>query len=492
MAHSKPIRAIIGRFSYPYSIEALENALKEYPFESCGIISTGSEPQYFKCIPNEKQDWFISSDIRGCKYANVDWNVLLPLDEELIENMRDGEAVFMDMVYRLEWKKRVSYTVRKRWYLRHLRFWNDYIVRNKINLYLSAWMPHEIPDIIIYYLCKLHNIPVVYFECASMVKDTQFAEHDWEESSAQVEARYKELLQQYANVQNPENIPLREDYEERYQALVNVQGSKPPACIPLPSYWASIATSLMQSPMKIFRWIAAYASFQGIGRVLFMLQKRSAMKERNAFYDAHAVEPDMNKPFVYLPLQYQPEASTIPMGGCYMDQVLIAQLISAFLPEDAFIYVKEHPWESGWLLRDVQYYKDLIAIPNVRLLKRSVDTFQLREHCKAVATCTGTAGVEALFRGKPVLLFGHRFYQFASGVYMIHSADDCKKAMHAIFAEGKAPTLLECRMYLKAMEDTCVKGVFNPWHYKVSDLSYEEHVHANTEALLTELKTVFG
>jgi hypothetical protein len=121
-----------------------------------------------------------------------------------------------------------------------------------------------------------------------------------------------------------------------------------------------------------------------------------------------------------------------------------------------------------------------------------VDTFQLREHCKAVATCTGTAGVEALFRGKPVLLFGHRFYQYAKGVYMIHTAKECKDAIHSIFVEEKTPTLLDCRLYLKAMEETCVKGVFNPWHYKVTNLSYKEHVDANTEALLVEIKTVLA
>jgi hypothetical protein len=487
-----PIRAIVARFSFDYSKEVIENVMKKIPFEHCAILSSGTELEYFASLPQEHQEWFTSGELRGCKYKNVGWATLDPIDEELIESMRECEAIFMEMVSRMEWKRRIPFAVRKRWYYMHLRFWNDYIRRNRVNLYLSAWMPHEIPDIVIYYLCKHYSIPVLYFECASMVRDTSFAERDWQESSAQIKPRYEALLKEYAGVTDPERVPLDPDYEERWKALTAVEGTRPPAYVDLPSYWQKVFKTLSTAPLQLLHSALQYFTPSGFLRFGSLLERRRILCERNAFYDAHAVEPDLNQAFVYLPLHYQPEASTTPMGGVFVQQVLMAQLLNAHLPDGILIYIKEHPRESAWLQRSIQFYEDLVKIDKVRLVARSVDTFVLRERCSAVATATGTAGVEALFRGKPVFLFGHRFYQYARGVHRIHSTEDCAAAVREIFTEGKRPTLMDCRLYLKAMEDTRVHGAINPWHYDVSKQPYEQHVRSHTEALLTEIPQLVG
>lgn len=487
------IRAIVGRFSFAYSRQAMEEVLRQYPFEFCAQISSGVEPQYFRSIPAEKQDWFISSEIRSCHYRAVDWNVLAPLDEALIEGMRECEVVFMEMVARLEWKRSIPFDTRKRWYLQHLRFWNDYLTRHRINLYLSAWMPHEIPDIIIYYLCKRRDIPLLYFECAAMVRDTSFAESDWRESAVQIRPRYEALCAEYAGVTDPLKIPLGERFEERYRALTQPQGEQPPTSVlHWSTYWEKAVQVLWHQPLRALTYVIGFLTPRGVTRILGALQRLQTRRSRNAFYQAHAIDPDLTCSFVYLPLHYQPEASTMPMSGCFVDQRLMVQLLSAHLPPGVLLYVKEHFWESGWLMRDTDYYKELVRMPNVRLIRRNADTFALREHCRAVATGTGTAGFEALFRGKPVFLFGHRFYQYARGVHRIHSSQDCAEAVRKVFQEGEAPTLFDCRLYLKAMEETCVHGVLNPWHYKVTRLSDEENLHANREALIQGIKTLFG
>src|SRR3989338_9789677 len=99
------IRALVARFSYPISMATMEAVLKERPFAFCGIISVGTEPQYFQGLPKEQQEWFTSSEIRGCLYRGVDWDRLVPLDAALIEQMRPTEVMFYDAVARLEWKR---------------------------------------------------------------------------------------------------------------------------------------------------------------------------------------------------------------------------------------------------------------------------------------------------------------------------------------------------------------------------------------------------
>lgn len=485
---SHPLRAIVARFSSDVAQEVLANVLKAQPFAFCAVLATDSGEGRLEGIAPEHQQWFSSSQVRNCDYGNIDWSAIPPLDEELIGQMRECEAVFMDMVSRLEWKRSVAFDQRKQWYLRHLRFWSHYLAHQRINFYVSAWIPHEIPDIVIYHLCKLRHIPVVYFHTTTM-RDVSFAEYDITEPAPAVSARYATLLKQYAGVKDPAQIPLNEAFDKRFSALTTPAGQKPPIeSFKRLTYWGRVRRMLLEQPLRFAKFLIGYCTLSGLCRALGALERWRVVRATNAYYDAHAVEPDFTLPFVYLPLHYQPEASTVPMGGMYADQLLVAALLNEHLPENVLMYIKEHPRAGGWLTRSPKYYEQLIRMKKVRLIARGVDTFLLREHCAAVATVTGSAGFEALFRGKPVLLFGFRFYQYARGVFRIRTSQDCAAAVREIFEHHAAPSLVESRLFLKAMEETCIPGVLDPWKLKVTHLPKEEHVKVCTEAMLQELE----
>lgn len=482
----QPIRAIVGRFSPEYSYQAIEKVLAARPFEFCGIISSG-DPRYFSAIPVAQQQWFVSSDIRGCQYADTDFAHLAPLDEALIDEMKDCEAIFMGLMCRLEWKTRISYEERKRMYYQHLRFWNDYLTTQNINLYLSAWLPHEVPDYIIYCLCKKRGIPVICFD-VSTERDTSFIVHSFEESTVQLSKRYQELLHEFTDVDDLKAIVLNQQFTERFTALTQPEGQKPPLQQQkYPVYFDHLRSALQRNPLKILYYGLTYCTPSGVMRAYSAYVRYRTIVRSTAFYDAHAIRPDFTKKYVYFALHFQPEMSTIPMGGGFGDQILVAQLLSATLPDDVLIYVKEHPRQSSWLYRSEQFYADFLAIKNVRLVARDTDSFALREHCTAVATITGSVGFEALFRQKPVLMFGHRFYQYARGVFSIRTLNDCRTAVTAIFRDDVRPTLKDSKLFLKAIEDTRVHGLVNPWDRKVSHLSDAEHAEACSKAILDAL-----
>lgn len=487
----QPIRAIVARFSPEYSFQAMERVLHERPFEHCAIISSG-KPRYFSALKQHQQDWFFSSDIRGGSYEGVDWNTLEPLDKELIEDMRECEAIFMNTISRQEWKTSIPYAERRRMYLKHLRFWNHYITSNKINLYLSAWLPHESPDVVIHHLCMKYNIPVVCFD-VSTERDSSYIVHGFTESTAQVGKRYEELLVEYKDVQDPLRIPLGQQFAERYEALTTAAGQKPPLQNQkYPLYLDHLIALLKRNPLQVVWHGLTYCTPSGMKRACGALKRYWVIRRYRSYYDRHAVKPDLTKRYVYMALHFQPEMSTVPMGGGFSEQVLIAQMLNAYLPDDVLIYVKEHPRASSWLSRSEEFYREFLDMKRVRLVARDTDSFALREHCEAVATITGSVGFEALFRGKPVFMFGHRFYQYARGVYQIYTNADCKNAVDAVFTAGKKPSRVESRLFLKAMEDTRIHGLLNPWDRKVSHLSDEEHTVACSEAILKELATQFS
>lgn len=122
-------------------------------------------------------------------------------------------------------------------------------------------------------------------------------------------------------------------------------------------------------------------------------------------------------PYVYFPLHYQPELTTQCLGNqMYINQALAIERLAALIPENWFIYVKEHVIQSE-CLRPQSFFERLKAIPNLKIVPIETNTFELIEHSQFVSTISGTVGWEAIKNGKNVLLFGVIYYQFLPGVF---------------------------------------------------------------------------
>ena len=50
---------------------------------------------------------------------------------------------------------------------------------------------------------------------------------------------------------------------------------------------------------------------------------------------------DLNKSYYYFALHLQPEATTLPNGGIYAEQILAIRILSKLLPDNTYLYVKE-------------------------------------------------------------------------------------------------------------------------------------------------------
>lgn len=116
------------------------------------------------------------------------------------------------------------------------------------------------------------------------------------------------------------------------------------------------------------------------------------------------------EPFVFFPLHYQPEAALLGAAPGYLDQLALIRLLSASLPAGYRLVVKDHPVTGG--THGPSFYRGAKALKNVVLMDERLSgrVITRSPNCRLVATIGGTAGLEAMLFGKPVMMFGRAYY----------------------------------------------------------------------------------
>lgn len=354
-------------------------------------------------------------------FRTVDWTKVTPLDQYTIEGMRDCESEVMKMYERIKSiKPNDSFDTRKSHYLACLRYWSYYLAVNKIDVFLAAFVPHMGYDYVIYNLCKFKGIKTF---------TNYFLFPDWGyfiESIKDPMAGFEPL---YGNFKYPRLKSIFEEY------LNNKPLSYKPITIPN---------------------VPRVVEFQKKVRIMY--------KDLFDFYKSCCKKFDISKPFIYVPLHYQYEASTCPLGGVFVDQLLMIEILSF---TGYTIYVKEHPHMSK--NRSIAYYNRLTKMRNVHLIPVETNHYTLIDKAFAVATVTGTAGWETILKGKCCLLFGNIYYQYLPGCFSVGSYPDVMRAIQEIRSFKFDKEKVEA--YLKGLEP-----FLHPLNYNSMILKFKERI----------------
>jgi hypothetical protein len=140
--------------------------------------------------------------------------------------------------------------------------------------------------------------------------------------------------------------------------------------------------------------------------------------------------------YAFFGMHYQPEALLLGPSKIYNDQLAVIRWISANMPINMKLVVKEYP-VVYW--RKPEYYKKILELPNVVLIDRGFDSKEIINGSQFVVTICGTIGFEALLKGKNVVHIQNIFYQNFPNVY--HNNNDIFAALfeanHNVFDTEK-------------------------------------------------------
>jgi hypothetical protein len=161
------------------------------------------------------------------------------------------------------------------------------------------------------------------------------------------------------------------------------------------------------------------------GRSKFAVLKNMIIYELKTRYRKYFINKylihdlENKKPIIYFPLHIEQERSLLIAAPFYTNQLEMIRNIVKSLPIGYILYVKEHPVQilRGW--RSISDYKQIMNLPNVKLIHPSIKTEDIIKKSSLVITIGGTAGVEAAFYNKPSIIFSDQEYSILPSVHKI-------------------------------------------------------------------------
>ena len=304
---------------------------------------------------------------------------------------------------------------------RILQYWNDYLIGNNIKKIILGNIPHTPHDYSIYLIAKIENINLIILQpftnpTSNVRRYLVLRDLSWENP-----------------IINSESV-LGEDLPDDLVLLKNSDLKSKDKVIPKQIYvdenvsLRDLIRRKTYSPLLILK--------KAIGRLVLFVR---FLNEKIYLYKIRTqtvkIFPDGN--FIFFPLHFQPEATTIPTGNIFADQSNIIRLISSKLPSSHVLVVKEHPayWRRNPLknlseytpiksVRPKWFYKELVENSNILFVDSELDSHELIRLSKGVVTVSGTIALEAALINRTTIIFGEHYYSKLDSVIQYQTMKD--------------------------------------------------------------------
>jgi hypothetical protein len=355
-------------------------------------------------------------------YSSEDLEFDLHVPKSIIEAMEIHKHQILSQINR--WRNNYhsinDWHTTQLFYYKLMSHWYNFLIQNNVVCFFMS-TPHAVDDTMIRYLCNVMDI---------MTTNDNY--YDLEDARKIVLTVGLSTI----NIQAIHETNLDDDFFDEYQNLIN------------PSY--SYSKIIYKSELNGYLHYVKYL----IKRVFYHIKRKkyrtlfikllylisNGLSEGKLYKFISKIEVksiDKNLEYYYLPLHFQPEATTSLYGEIYENQLAIVHTVSSTLPKDRFLVVKEHPayWKKKHSeyfhsineYRSKEFYKALISMNNVVLIDHNYDSNLLIESSLGVITVNGSVSLEALKHRKPLLLFGNHFFRYLPNSTVYQNVDSLIK-----------------------------------------------------------------
>lgn len=170
-------------------------------------------------------------------------------------------------------------------------------------------------------------------------------------------------------------------------------------------------------------------------------------------------EADLEQKFIYYPLHFDPEMTTMPHEEAMSNQLINIKILSSSLPDGWTVIIKDHPAQHNLsfmtltvekYLKNIKHYRDgkfyryISSLPNVKIIDHNYDSKKLITKARAIASICGTVFLEASYYNKPILVFGQKVpHAELSNAFTIKDIETCKIALAKLNTTPKIKSDIE-------------------------------------------------
>ena len=470
-----------GGFAYTETIKRLWS--KEL-VEFC--VATGVKPQ---SVDSEilSEPLILHNEVLFANYNKYEGNFSASIDEGIYREFASFEGETLRMMDRLcgrapEYTFDFDFNARRTMFLHHCSFWYAYLKKKKISHVVFCGVPHEVFTYVVYRIARMLSIQTIILSPektgASRKNEGIFLQHERLTSSMHQYLFFvSESIEDIGCWRLSEKIKSLDN-----QFSVKLLHGKP---------FSGVFTGRSQVDLVDFDRRFVWPYLNSFVKSVRQIPKRHSVvlgTLKNSYislfqYFEHirlAVDLNHQTPSVLFCLAYQPEESTSPRAGIFVEQKLAVSAIASILPSGWILRVREHPDQYGRRRpRPIGFLREISKIANVEIVPIDEHSSKSLESARVVAGSAGTMCLDAWARRKPLLLFGHMLLKKAPNVYFISSHADLKSALENIT--------------LNCPPDDCEQDNFKSWtssnsyvgsFKKTSDASSLEATANNLEGIL--------
>lgn len=147
--------------------------------------------------------------------------------------------------------------------------------------------------------------------------------------------------------------------------------------------------------------------------------------QRKSFIDNNLLkEVPNNLPYVYFPMAVDMERNLLITAPYYTNQIETIRHIVKSLPVNYQLYVKENPNAVSRDWHSIYEYKEIMKIPNVKLIHPSTNVEKIYQNSSLVIAIAGSSAFEAAAYGKPSIIFSDQIYDILPSVFKVRNIVD--------------------------------------------------------------------
>jgi len=428
-------------------------------------------------------------------YSNAINTLPVTVSEDLLLKLKECESIFYAASDRLAYFP-ISVRQRRTYFLQVVNYWHYFLNKNSIECIIFKMTPHMGYDIIIYHLAKLLDIKVFYLERTS-INDHILINDDYR-AIKDVPGNYlSDLNISKLKYQIGDKLYERV-FEKSYWTEMSKELNKRSSSKNLFNKFLRLLKKIIFLPFLISSYMEKRKrSFFAMNKPvrnymvdLLASAKRVNDRKRKKQYEQLCIKPDYEKKYIFFPLNFQPERSTVPLGGEFDDQITALRMLSEGIPESWNIYVKEHPRQlnnpkfNDKHARNEQFYIEINEINKVSFIDINEESNLLIRKAKFTATISGTAGWESLISGKPCIVFGYPWYLGCRSCFKVGSLNQVKIAIQECLLKSKDLVDKDLLKYLLFNKNRFVESVNDKRFADMSSITYERLASNMAEKLL--------